>query len=147
MTREEKDEILHNLMNMFQEDTDQYKALGMAIYDSGIIEDLKKQRDVALKTFPKHSNIRINLNDSVKVKLTDLGREIFYHKFDGVNEHWGREVIKPHFPKHDDDGYSTFQLWDFMSLYGEHMGMCKNDVIEPLELIYRTHGRNNYDTN
>ena len=141
MTREEKDKILHNLMDMFQHDTDQYKALSMAIYDSGIIEDLKQQRNVALETFPKHSNIRIHLNDSVKVKLTDFGKDIFYHKFDDVNKHWGREVIKPHFPKQDDEGYSTFQLWDFMSLYGEHIGMGRQNVIEPLEMVYRTHNR------
>ena len=29
--------------------------------------------------------IRINLNDVVKFKLTDHGKDIFYHRFDEVN--------------------------------------------------------------
>lgn len=79
--------------------------------------------------------IKINLNDVVKVKLTDFGKKIYYHRFDDLNNIYGRIVCKPSFPKTDEDGYSSFQLWDFMELYGEHMGMCKPNVIEPLDII------------
>jgi len=80
--------------------------------------------------------LRINLNERIKVKLTDLGKEIYYHRVDHVNEWYGRVMVKPSFPKVDEDGYTTFQLWDFMGLYGEHIGMAKPNVIEPLEIIY-----------
>ena len=77
----------------------------------------------------------INLNDTVKFKLTDYGKEIWYHQFDELNELAGKEVIKPSFPREDEDGYTSLQLWLFIHLYGEHICMGKKNVIEPLELI------------
>ena len=81
--------------------------------------------------------IRINLNEEVKVKLTDYGKEIYYHQFDFVNKRAGREVLEPQFPKEDESGYTKFQLWDFISLYGEHIGVGKKPVIKPLEIVFR----------
>lgn len=80
--------------------------------------------------------IRINLNETVKVRLTDLGKEIYYHQYDDFNNKQGRKICEPSFPKVDANGYSTFQLWEFMELYGEHFGMMKPNVIEPLEIVY-----------
>ena len=69
--------------------------------------------------------IRINLNEPIKVKLTDWGKEIYYHQYDRTNRIAGREICKPEFPKEDENGYTEFQLWCFMELY-----------IEPLEIVY-----------
>ena len=80
--------------------------------------------------------IRINLNEYIEVKLTDHGKDIFYHQFDELNERAGREVIKPEYPKENKYGYTSFQLWQFIELYGPYIGMCKKEVIEPLELLY-----------
>ena len=80
--------------------------------------------------------MKINLNEWVKVKLTDLGKEIFYHQYDGVNKAVGREVCKPFYPKEDENGYTKFQLWHFIQLYGEHIGMAYPNVIDPLEIVY-----------
>ena len=80
--------------------------------------------------------IRINLNEPIKVKLTDWGKEIYYHQYDRVNQIAGREICKPKFPKEDENGYTEFQVWCFMELYGEHMGMTLTNVIEPLEIVY-----------
>lgn len=80
--------------------------------------------------------IRINLNEPIKVKLTDWGKEIYYHQYDRANQIAGREICKPKFPKEDENGYTEFQLWRFMELYGEHMGMTLPNVIEPLEIVY-----------
>lgn len=81
---------------------------------------------------------KINLNDRVKVKLTPLGAEIYYHQYDEVNkqikENGGME-LEPIMPQIDKDGYTEFQLHHFISLYGEHIGMCKPNVIEPLDII------------
>lgn len=85
--------------------------------------------------------ININLNEIVKVKLTDLGKEIFYHQHDEFNKRMGKEVIKPKYPREDEDGYSRFQLWYFIELYGNHFGMGYPNVILPLEIIYE-HGEN-----
>lgn len=77
----------------------------------------------------------INLNDAIKVKLTPLGADIFYHQYDQLNKDYKRVVIEPHLPKVDEKGYTKFQLHQFMELYGEHIGMAKPNVIEPLDII------------
>ena len=84
---------------------------------------------------------KINLNEIVKVKLTPLGAEIYYKQFDELNKKCEREICKPHMPRIDKDGYTEFQLWNFIELYGEHIGMCKPNVIEPLDIVYCKHNR------
>ena len=83
---------------------------------------------------PEH--IRINLNEPIKVKLTDWGKEIYYHQYDRTNQIAGREICKPKFPKEDENGYTEFQLWHFIELYGEYMVVTLPNVIEPLEIVY-----------
>ena len=79
---------------------------------------------------------KINLNERVKVKLTDFGKDIFYHQYDELNKVSGRVVFEPEFPKVDEDGYASFVLWQFMLLYGDYMEMGERNVIKPLEIIY-----------
>ena len=80
--------------------------------------------------------IRINLNELIKVKLTDLGKEIYYHQYDWINQITGKEICEPQFPKEDENGYTEFQLWRFMELYGKHIGMTLPKVIDPIEIVY-----------
>lgn len=80
---------------------------------------------------------KLNLNQHVKVKLTDLGKDIYYHQFDGLIEAMkarGVNPITPSYPPVDKDGFSTMQLWCFIELYGPHIGMCKPNVIEDLNI-------------
>lgn len=81
-------------------------------------------------------DMRLNLNDEIKVKLTEHGKDIYYHQYDRLNTAFGREVCKPKYPKVDENGYTTFQLWCFMELYGVHMGMTLPNVIEPLDIVF-----------
>lgn len=99
------------------------------------IEKLKSE----LKT--KDNIQKINLNETIKVKLTPYGAEIYYRQFDELNKQRGREICKPHMPRIDKDGYTEFQLWHFIELYGEHIGICKPNVVEPLEIVYCKHNR------
>ena len=78
---------------------------------------------------------KINLNDTIKVKLTPYGAEIYYKQFDKLNKQYEKEICKPHMPQIDKDGYTEFQLWHFIELYGEHIGMCKPNVIDPIEFV------------
>jgi hypothetical protein len=81
---------------------------------------------------------KLNLNDIIKVKLTDAGKDIFYHKYDDLNkriaESGSKHPIEPRFPDVDDEGYSRFQLWDFMWIYGKHMMLAAPAVIQPLNI-------------
>ena len=116
-----------------QKSTDEY--YNKCIDLTNQIEKLKSE----LKT---KDNIRkINLNEIIKVKLTPYGAEIYYKQFDELNKQRGREICKPHMPRIDKDGYTEFQLWHFMELYGAHIGMCKPNVIEPLDIVYCGSGK------
>lgn len=83
---------------------------------------------------------QLNLNCIIKVKLTDYGKDIFYHQYDELNK-WimarGGDPIKPRFPDVDSDGYSQFQLWDFMHVYGKHIMMAAPNVIQPLNIYIK----------
>lgn len=86
--------------------------------------------------------VRINLNEPVKFKLTDKGKDIFYHQYDVFNKRMldsGRacSLIEPYFPKEDSNGYTTMQLWEFMNLYGPYMKIGFQNVLRPLEIIYQ----------
>ena len=49
--------------------------------------------------------MKLNLNDNIKVKLTDYGKEIFYHRYDWlVDNKTGKSIIMPQFPKVESDG-------------------------------------------
>lgn len=89
--------------------------------------------DMAEKTVNK-----ININEYVKVKLTDYGKDIFYHQYDNLNKTYGKEIIKPSYPKVDSDGYTSFQLWCFINLYGRYIDMGLQNVIEPLEIVFES---------
>lgn len=73
---------------------------------------------------------KLNWNDPIKVKLTDHGKDIYYHQHDdliarGIN-------IKPSYPIVDEQGFTTFQLWSFMMLYGAHIGLTEPLVVSDI---------------
>ena len=83
--------------------------------------------------------IKINLNETVKVKLTDYGKDVYYHQFDDLNKRIiknGGKPIEPHFPKEDENGYCEMQLWGLMDLYGNYMAMEHQNVFKPFQIIY-----------
>ena len=84
----------------------------------------------------KSNDIRINLNEPIKVKLTQLGKDIYYHRFDSLNRAIGEDICKPSYPVEDEDGYTEFQLWYFMNLYGNFIDIGSSDVIDPIEIVY-----------
>lgn len=79
----------------------------------------------------------LNLNDRIKVKLTPLGVTIFYHQYDDLlKDHPQIKSIKPTMPRIDKDGYTSFQLWCFIELYGEFIGMGQEQVIEDNRIYF-----------
>lgn len=73
---------------------------------------------------------RLNWNYRVKVKLTSQGRYIFLHRYDDLIQTGA--AIKQELPIEDEDGFCEFQLWDFMQLYGQHIGMGFPKIVEDL---------------
>ena len=83
--------------------------------------------------------IPINLNDTVKVQLTDWGKEIYYHQFDKLNENIRRHCgnpLEPRMPTVDNEGYTEMQLWVFMQIYGPYTSITAKPFIMPLNLLY-----------
>lgn len=71
-----------------------------------------------------------NLNYIIKVKLTDRGKDIYYHQHDRLNKSYGRELIKPSYPRVDSEGFTEFQLWRFIEIYGPYMHMTSPMILE-----------------
>ncbi len=71
---------------------------------------------------------KFNINSNVKVKLTDKGRQLF---------HSNKLYEKFPFPRTliEDDGYSTWQLWDLMSEFGEHIWLGADNCFSTIILI------------
>ena len=60
--------------------------------------------------------MKVNINDMIKVKL----------KVDGVKIYAERGLkygLPERLPQIDQDGYTQFQMWDFIQLFGEHMSL------------------------
>ena len=84
----------------------------------------------------------ININEKVKVKLSDVGKDIYYHRFDAYNsmaKPIGIKLLEPTMPKVDADGYSCFQLWELMETYGPHIGICR-PVPFDCDILFRMDG-------
>ena len=79
---------------------------------------------------------KISLNDYIKVKLTDRGKDIYFHRNDDLVAEYPflRGKLKARFPKVDENGFTEFQLWDFIQLYGSHIYMGAENVIEDLRI-------------
>lgn len=84
----------------------------------------------------KEKQIKIHLNDSIKVKLTDYAKNIYYHRFDHINEKYGRVMINPHYPKEDEEGYTLFQLYQFINLYGGLIDVVERNILKTPEIFY-----------
>jgi len=61
-------------------------------------------------------SIRININDEVRVRLTDKGRAILVNNHIRLLPH---QQFVP--PEEDAGGWSTWQLWRLMQEFGESM--------------------------
>lgn len=84
--------------------------------------------------------VKINLNDMVKFKLTDKGKQVWHERFEKVRMRLAAKGIFPTIwdsdPKVDEDGYTTCQLHDFMGTFGKHMTVGVPNIIDPIDLIF-----------
>ena len=78
-----------------------------------------------------------NLNDLVKVKLTAYGVKVHFNYYNAINEAHDRTIIPPAqcMPNIDGNGYTTYQLWDFINIFGSSIHMGMQNVIDPIEII------------
>ena len=75
--------------------------------------------------------LKINLNSPVLVKLTDHGKDVYYHQYDDLIARGIRGLTRA-MPPADENGFTMFQLWHLIQLYGEHIGMALPNVFEDI---------------
>lgn len=65
--------------------------------------------------------IQFNINDIVKVKLTEEGKDILAKAYGGnIPEFFYKQYV--------DDGWWEFQLWDLMQTFGSHLYNGQNKL-------------------
>ncbi len=78
-----------------------------------------------------------NINDKIKVKLTEHGRSILNKDVTNTVGMLKGFNISDYSPYHtDDEGYTEFQLWDFMRIFGSHFWNGCPQIIENNEIIF-----------
>jgi len=67
--------------------------------------------------------MKFNLNDHIKVQLTDTGRAV--HRVEHAKRFWGCDAkLFPYMPPEEDEaGWSRWQMWEFMVRFGSHISM------------------------
>ncbi len=84
--------------------------------------------------------VGFNINDRVKVKLTELGQVVLNNSVTeavkNISELTNYSPYKP-----DKDGYIEIQLWQFMNIFGEHFWNGAPQIIERNEIIFITEVR------
>ena len=86
--------------------------------------------------------VGFNVNDKVKVKLTEHGKAILEKDVTDTLGLLKNFNYKEYSPYHtDEDGYIKFQLWDFMRIFGSHFCNGCLPIIEHNEIIFVTEVR------
>lgn len=80
--------------------------------------------------------MKFNINNYVKVKLTDHGKEILLKQAEEFRSEHPNIASYYELPKEDDEGFSKWQLHSLMYRLGHLMFICGENVIETeIEII------------
>lgn len=75
--------------------------------------------------------IPFNVNDTVRVRLTDVGRKIHRARFRKLNAQLPLQAELTYSPpKEDENGWSEWQMWILINTFGEHVSVCKEPPFE-----------------
>lgn len=83
---------------------------------------------------------KLNLNSTIGFRLNDRGNDIYYNKYDELNEYIvsrGEKPLEKRYPDVDENGISWFQLWEFMDIFGNHMGLGKPEFWKELSIYIK----------
>lgn len=81
---------------------------------------------------------QVNLNEYVKVKLTDHGINILKKERNELNKRMaerGFTGFGEYEPKTDENGYTSFQMWDLMQRLGPYVSIGNRMPFEPEIII------------
>lgn len=69
-----------------------------------------------------------NVNNVVRVKLNAFGRRILEVKYEELYKRLGKIYT---LSKEDENGYTKFQMWDFMNTFGEYCQLGRELPFDP----------------
>lgn len=85
-----------------------------------------------MKTKQKWRNF--NLNDHIKVKLNENGRNIHFRNYLKEKAEYQAscgQIYPFEYQRFtEEDGWSTWQAWEFMEIFGSSLGQGKNEIVE-----------------
>lgn len=84
---------------------------------------LAQKRRMVEAPAPTYKWLALNINHNVRVKLTDCGREIHRQNFAQFLATFPKFPYAYRQPEEDADGWSTWQLWNLMQEFGDHLHM------------------------
>lgn len=77
---------------------------------------------------------KLNLNDYVYVHLTEEGLKVLKERYEALKAKY--PYIGPYYDRPiDDDGYTRFQLWELMEIFGEYIKFNARLVFDPNIMI------------
>lgn len=78
--------------------------------------------------------MKFNVNNYVKIKLNERGKEILLKEWEAMPESYrSRYPFKS--PKEDEEGWSKWQLWNVMETFGPHIFLgCVNPFDTEIEI-------------
>lgn len=65
---------------------------------------------------------KLNINDKVKVKMTEYGKQCLVRNYEKLSREVGTQVNPPS-KNGDQDGWSEWQLWHLIQEFGPHMAL------------------------
>ena len=80
--------------------------------------------------------MKVNINEYVKVKLTEEGFAILHQQHKDFWESVGKSGRPYIEPKVDAEGYSEFQFWNLMSEFGSHMRLGRLSPFEGGMIVF-----------
>lgn len=119
----EKERLNKEYFNLSVTNADDKDIISQALIEMSNKYSVNKQFQVANKIdevrkrfLETEKYVKTNLNLYIKVKLNDYGKKIHrdYWKdtYEAINHSYKLDI--------DEEGYSTFQIWDFMNIFGEY---------------------------
>jgi len=76
----------------------------------------------------------IFINDTVRVRLTDHGRNIFRRQIEAINLKSPRARLATA-KQEDADGWSRWQLWDLMETFGQFVGLGRESPFTEIQAV------------
>ena len=74
------------------------------------------------------TELEFNINEIIKVKLYDKGYQVLvdnHNSYLGIIKSFDRRDIDYYKSQADENGYTEFQMWGFMNIFGKYIQLGK----------------------